>query len=345
MTGTTTGEAPTGEAARHRPPGLPWARAVSDRRPAGKSRKGRANAPTARRAQRKPVWLSWPALGLLGVIVVIPAMLDFYMSFLGVNASTLGNWATAPFVGFANYSSALTTESVTASSALQALWVSIEFAVLSTIITTPIAFVIALAVHNRFVGRGLFRSLFLVPFVVPTVVTAIGARLAFANGTGLVDRAISALHIGSLNTYWLIGPRAFWAMLLTEVWSVWPFIYIMTLAGLSGVDPDLFEAAVVDGAGYVGKIRHVVIPQVRTVVLLGMLLATIFHLGNFTLPFVMFGQAPPANVSVLPLDIYFRAFGDFTYSLAAATAVLMVVVVAIPAYIYLRMTKLGDTDA
>lgn len=306
----------------------------------------RSHDPTiARPPPRRPVWLSWPLLALLALIVVLPSLIDIYISFLRVNASTIGHWATAPFAGIANYSSALTTETVTASSALQALWSSVSFACLATIITTPFGFAIALAVHNRFAYRSFFRSIFLIPYVVPTVVTAIGARLAFANGTGLVDRIIGALHIGSANTCWLIGPRAFWAMLFTEVWAVWPFIYIMTLAGLSALDTDLLEAAVVDGAGYVGKLRHVVMPQVGGVLLLAMLLATIFHLGNFTLPFVMFGQAPPANVSVLPLDIYFRAFGEFAYSLAAATAVLMVLVLAIPAYVYLRMTKLDAPNA
>jgi multiple sugar transport system permease protein len=133
-------------------------------------------------------------------------------------------------------------------------------------------------------------------------------------------------------------------MLLVEIWATWPFIYIMTVAGLASVPSELYEAAEIDGAGTVKRIRYVVLPAIRPMLFLGMLLGTIFHLGNFTLPFILFGNPPPSAVDVLPVDIYFRAFTSFQYSIAAATALVMVAVLAVPGYVYLRATRLMRND-
>ena len=126
-----------------------------------------------------------------------------------------------------------------------------------------------------------------------------------------------------------------------ETWAVWPFTYIMVLSGLNSISAELYDASEVDGAGYRAKIGYIVLPQVRGVLLLSVLLSTIFHLGNFTLPFVMFNLPPPPSVDVLPVDVYYNAFITNQYSLGAAIALVMVVVVLVPGIVYLRSTRLS----
>lgn len=300
--------------------------------------RGRAHA-----RSRGLTWLVVPAAVLLTLVVVLPALLGAYLSFFNVDLENLGNWVAAPFAGVSNYVNALVQQTIYGT-ATHALIVSLEFSCLATAIATPIGLLTALSVSHRFHGRAAYRSVFLVPYVIPGVVTATVARAMFVNGTGLIDRAIAAFG-GNANTYWLLGSKTFWAMLAAEVWAVWPFIYLLVLAGLSGVDRDLYEASAIDGAGYSAKLRFVVLPQIRSVLLLAVLLSTMFHLANFTLPFVMFGNPPPSSVTVLPIDVYYQAFGTQQYGLAAATAVLMVVVLAVPAFMYLRLTKLREAGA
>lgn len=290
---------------------------------------------------RRPLWLSAPAAFLLVVIIGVPVALDAYLSFFNVNISTLSHWFSAPAAGIANYVTAVTQPSAVADSAVHSLWISVAFSLITTVLITPIGFAVALSLNHRFKGRALFRSIFLVPYVIPTFVTALIARMMFLNGTGLVDRVLSALHLASRRTYWLLGPRTFWTMVVTDIWASWPFIFIMIMAGLSSISPELYDAADLDGAGYAAKLRYIVLPQLRPITYLALLLSTIYHFGNFTLPFILFGNPPPAATDVLPVDIYYRAFTSFQYSIAAATAVLTLVVLAIPGYLYLRMTRLG----
>ena len=68
-------------------------------------------------------------------------------------------------------------------------------------------------------------------------------------------------------------------------------------------------------------------------------LSTLFHFGNFTLPFILFGNTPPASVDVLPLNIYYRAFRGFDFGIASATAVFNVLVLAVPAAVYLWVVR------
>lgn len=290
---------------------------------------------------RRPIWLIIPAVVLLVLVITLPALLDVYLSFFSVNLGTLTTWYSAPFAGIQNYVHAATDSNAIETSAAHSLWVSVSFSVLTTAIATPIGFMAALAVNDKFRGRTFFRSWFLVPYVIPIVVTATVFRAMFLNHKGLIDQVLKALSLSNGNTYWLLGPNTFWAMLIVEVWAVWPFSYLMISAGLTSINPDLHGAAELDGAGYVARLRYVVFPEVRGILFLSMLLSTIFHLGSFTLPFVMFGNPPPANVDVLPINIYYRAFTSSEYSVAAATAVIMLLVLAVPGYVYLRRTRLA----
>jgi multiple sugar transport system permease protein len=292
----------------------------------------------------RPTWLVLPAVVVLLLVVVIVELLGAYIAFFSINLNNLSRWYQAPFAGLRNFVFALTDSSPAVTSALHALAVSLKFAFWSTIVATPIGIIAALATHHSFRGRALLRSWFLVPYVIPTVVVAMIGRMLFANGTGLVDLVKGAVGLGS-TTYWLLGPNSFWAMLAVEIWTAWPFTYLMVLAALSAVPHELYESTELDGGGSWAKFRFVVFPHVRGVILMSIVLSAIARLGSFTLPYVMFNNPPPVEVSLLPINIYFRAFSTFQFGYAAATGLFMIAVVAIPAFIYIRATRLRTEAA
>jgi multiple sugar transport system permease protein len=276
------------------------------------------------------------------VISLFPAVMGAYISFFDVDIATIRHWYSAPFVGLQNYIDALTTGNIVTGTAANALFVSISFAIITTAIATPIGFLAAITVNHRFRGRTIVRGWFLVPYVIPSVVTAMLGRAMFLKDTGLIDHLLAPF--GGAHAYWFTGTNAFIAMVAVEVWAVWPFTYILILSGLNGIDSDLYDAAEVDGVTRRQKLFFIVLPQIRGVLLLSILMSTIFHLGNFTLAFVMFSIPPPASVDVLPTDIYYNAFVTNQYGLGAAISVIMVIVLLIPGIIYLRSTRLSRSD-
>ena len=85
-----------------------------------------------------------------------------------------------------------------------------------------------------------------------------------------------------------------------------------------------------------------VLPQISGILKLGVLLSTLYHLGNFTLAYVMFSSPPPQSVDVLPIDTYYRAFSDYDFGVASAIAIITMVILLVPGYVYLRMTRMSD---
>jgi multiple sugar transport system permease protein len=319
--------------------------ALATRAPAQEGAPGPPGLPQGsgrpRRKREPAVWLAAPGAFFFLLVVGIPLVIVAWTSLLHISISNIAHWATAPFAGLSNYPAALTGPNVLGVSALQSVWISLQFSVFATAASTPIALFAALSVHHKFRGRGLLRSIYLLPYVIPGYVIALLAQIGFLNTYGPIDRLLATLHIASVNTYWLIGgPKSFWAMTITETWEVWPYIYLLLLAGLQAIPREQLEAAAIDGAGWWSRLRYIVLPQLRGLYALAFFLSTLFHFGNFTLPFVMFGNTPPPSVDVLPLNIYFRAFRGFDFGLASATAIFNVLLLAVPAAVYLWVARL-----
>lgn len=287
----------------------------------------------------------WPNAIAVILIIAVPFLIAVYTSFLSVDQYTLRQWVSAPWAGFENYVAALAGSNVLSVSALGSLGISVAFSVLTTLIITPIGILAALTVNMDFRGRALLRSLYLIPYVIPTFVTALLWRMMFLPQTGLINRILDALGLASVNTYWLVGAKSFWAMTIAESWAVWAFIYIMVLAGLQSIPVEQYEVAELDGANSWQKLTKVVLPQLRGLIALALLLSTLFHFNNFTLPFVMFGTPPPTPVTVLPLNIYLTSFNLFDFSLGSAMSVITLVIMLIPGFIYLRMLRLGEVTS
>jgi multiple sugar transport system permease protein len=295
-----------------------------------------ATAPPPGARRGRPLWLLAPGGALLVVIIVVPAVLAVWMSLIALDQYSLRDWLGAPFVGAANY-----VESFADGRLLHAVWVSVAFGVLTTLLTLPLGVAAALAAHNRFRGRGLVRAVFLVPYVLPSFVTATIWR-TLLQPSGAVNHTLGALGIDG--GMWLVGDRSFWTLVLVDTWAAWPFIYLMALAGLQVIDREAHEAAALDGAGWWQKLRWVVLPYLRGPLALAMIIATLHHVNNFTLPFVLFGSPAPRPVEVLPMLTYTTSFETFRFGLGSAMAILSIVLIAIPLFVYLRAVRLDTGE-
>ena len=313
-------------------------------RPAVSRRRSWISRALGERVGSVPYYLLLPTALFLLVVVVVPFVLGLYVSLTNLNQYTIANWLGAPFVGLGNYVAALTQPGAVSASFPQSVWASVSFAVLTTVAIVPISVIAALQMDADFAGRGVFRSLFLIPYVVPTFVNAIAWRLIFLNNYGLADRVLPLLGLGSRSEFWLIGPQTFWAMVIADVWASWPFVYLMVLAALQSIPQDVKDAAELDGAGPASQFFAITLPLIRPTMTLAVLLSTIFHFNNFTLPFVMFGTPPPQQVDVLPLTVYINSFQVFNFGLGSAMSVLTLLIMMIPATFYMRIVRLGGIE-
>jgi multiple sugar transport system permease protein len=296
--------------------------------PEGSRRERRRRGVTER---QRPLWLLAPGGVLMIVIVIIPLLLAIYLSLVDLDQYTLRRWLSAPFIGLDNFTEAFQ------SGLLHSMWLSISFSVISTAATVPFGVAAAIATQNRFRGRGLVRAVFLIPYVLPSFVVATVWR-TMLQPDGIVNTLLA--EIGVTGGLWLSGPTSYWTLILVEIWAAWPFIYLMALAGLQNVDGEVHEASAIDGADWWPKLTHVVLPYLRGPVLLACLLATLSHINNFTLPFVLFGAPAPDSVNVMPMIVYVTSFQSLRFGLSAAMAIVSLLLIAIPLFAYLRALRL-----
>ena len=300
----------------------------------GPTRTGRRSGskpprPLSRR--QRPLWMLTPGGVLMTLVIVIPFLLGIWISLTDLDQYSLRRWLSAPFIGFKNYVESLS------SGLPAAIWISISFALISTVVTLPIGVAAAIVTQNKYRGRALIRAIFLIPYVLPSFVVAEFWR-TMLQPDGIVNILLN--KVGISNQLWLSGPTAYWTLILVEIWAAWPFIYLLALSGLQSVDGEVHEASALDGATWWPKLRYIVLPYLRGPLALACLLATLNHINNFTLPFVLFGAPAPDSVNVMPMIVYVTSFQSLRFGLSAAMAIVSLVIIAIPLFIYLRAVRL-----
>lgn len=291
---------------------------------------------TARRTatqQGRPLWMLLPGGVLTVLVIVVPLVVALYISLLDLDQYSIREWLDAPFVAFDNY-----VEAVRKSHLGHAVAVSLGYAAVVTVGSLPLGVAAAVATQDRFRGRALVRSVFLVPYVLPAFVVGTTWRIIL-QPDGIANQVLGSTAL------WLNGPRSFWALVIVQLWTAWPLVYLLAAAGLQSVDPTVHEAAALDGAGWWAKLRHIVLPLLRGPVALALVISFLHNVNSFTLPFVLFGVPSPYDVEVLPVLTYVESFQNFRFGLSAAMAVVSLALVAIPLAVYLRVVRLDTGNA
>ena len=271
-----------------------------------------------------------PALVFLIIVTQLPFVVTLVISFLRWNALSP---QTRGWAGLDNYKKVFTDP---------ALRSSVIFTIVLTatvvIVSLLLGLAIALLLDRAFLGRGVVRTMMITPFLIVPV----AAALLFKHG---IYNASYGLINGTLTWIWdLFGgtaPQPDWLTeypkIMIEVQLIWqwtPFMMLILLAGLQSRDPEVMEAARVDGASTWQMFTYITLPHMRQYLELAGLLGTIFILQTFDAVYVITsGGLGTAN---LPYTIYQTFFSAHDYGLASAQGVVVVVGSLIVATLALR---------
>ncbi|MER7245590.1 sugar ABC transporter permease [Kribbella sp. NPDC000426] len=270
---------------------------------------------------------------------LLPALVVFgYFSWWPIISSLLlslqkTNLVTATWVGLDNFHRVF-MDPVLPIAVRNTLW----FFVLSLLIGFPIPLLLGMIGSELRRTGGLFRVLVYLPVVVPPVVSVLLWKWFYNPGSGLFNLVLDKIGLGPFP--WL--QDASWAMpslVFEATWAGFGGSVLIYLAALAGVPSELYEAAEIDGASVPQRTWHVMLPQIRGVILLLLLLQMIGALQIFTEPYVM-TDGGPANATITVLMLIYRyAFLRSDYGAAAALTVLLVVALGLLSAIYLRLTR------
>jgi multiple sugar transport system permease protein len=287
-----------------------------------------------------PYLLLLPALAFELLIHLIPMVVGVFVSFKALTQLYLVTWRDAPWAGLGNYRIAVDFSAPVGQALLHSFVVTCTFTVLSVGLSWLFGTAAAILAQDKFRGRGILRAVFLTPYALPVYASVITWAFMFQYNNGLVNHVLhDQLGITSRPTFWLIGDNSFIALVIVSVWRNWPFAFLVVMAGLQTIPRELIEASAIDGAGVWQQIRLVLMPSLRAVNQVLVLVLFLWTFNDFTTPFVLFGNAPPAQADVISLHIYEASFLTWNFGEGSAMSVLLLLFLLVVTGGYLLITS------
>ncbi len=283
---------------------------------------------------RQPLGIAFaaPYAVFLAVVFAYPLGLAVWISFHDYFFAAPGASVARPFVGFANYATALSDPAVRRSFLNVAI-----FLVINVPITVALALLLANALNAAMRGRTFFRVAYYVPYVSAGV-AVVSVWLFLFSKNGMVNQVLGSL---APDPSWLVNSTL--AMPLIAVFVAWKqlgFFILLYLAALQNVPKELYESAQMDGANKWQQLRNVTIPGVRPATVLVVILATITGANLFSEPYLLTNGGGPNGASASPvLVMYQKGIEQGNPDVASAIGVILVIAVLLVSLLNRRLLE------
>jgi ABC-type sugar transport system permease subunit len=233
---------------------------------------------------------------LLATLLVAPALLIVFGVALMPIAATIWEashqhdlrlpWLGMPFIALGNVQEAFSDPRVSAA-ALK----TVGFAAISVPLELGLGLALALVMQHLTRARGLMRVATLMPFAIPTVVAALIWRFI-----------VESTNLGTATELFAGSVTAWIPIIVADVWKTTPFVALLLLAGLQGIDEEIYDAARMDGAHALRQLATITLPLLAPALVVAAAFRALDALRVFDLPFVMTGGGP--GTATEPLSLY-----------------------------------------
>lgn len=275
-----------------------------------------------------------PALVVIAVFFLLPAMASLLLSLTDFDLYALSDSRNMRWVGLGNYIDLLQRPLF-----WQALGNTLYFVVVGVPVSIAVSLVAALLLNStaaRFTP--FFRTALFAPVVTTVVAVAVIWRYLFHARYGLINVALDAVGIAPID--WLGDPN--WAMptiILFAVWKNFGYNMIILLAGLQAIPVDLFEAARIDGASRWQQLRYITLPSLLPTLLMVSILTLSGYFQLFAEPYVMTEGGPlQSTMSVLYL-MFEDGFKWWNLGAASAVAFLLFLLMLSSTFALVRLGR------
>ena len=291
---------------------------------------------------RRPRITYITAQKLWGVAFVLPVLLLFlgfrlYPMLRAVEISFQKYDLLSPprWVGLDNYVFMFSNERV-----LNSFKVTAIFIVGQTIPLVLVALVLAIVLFSLPRFRHVFELTFYFPVVMTTVVAAL-IWLTLFYPRGLLDQLVAPWFPQGVP--WLTSPvLALPSVIMVDLWKSTGYYMIILLAGLLGIPNEYLEAAAIDGAGSMARVRHILLPLLRPQLIFVVIIALINTVQAFDSFYVLTRGGPADATRILPIEIYLRAFQLLEMGRAAAISMALFVILMVLSLLQFKLFKVEE---
>ncbi len=302
---------------------------------------GAATAARGRRRVRRYLLQRWltaylfilPVVLLYVVFVLRPTLQTFWLAFYEWNGISVDR----DWVGLANFRR-LIDDSIF----WQALRHSLAWTAVTVSFNLVVGLVAAALLSSNIRGRLLFRLGFFLPVVQASIVTAMIWRWIYAP-TGVLNTGLDAIGLGFLAQGWLGSfTLALPALALASSWMTFGLSVVILLAGMQGIDPTLYDAARVDGAGRRRMFLDITIPSLRNTITIVILLALIDAFKVFDLIWATTQGGPVRATEVLGTYLFKEGFQKNQYGYGSAIAVALSLIILASSILNVTLRERAD---
>jgi len=223
---------------------------------------------------------------------------------------------------------------------LNSLKITALFGVIINPLQIFVALVLAVMFNERLRGVGLMRTLVFLPVAIPQSVSAVIWAVAFRPDgplNGLLNRA------GISSQGFLTSPaQALPSIMLVVSWIGVGYWMMFLIAGLKEIDPALYEAAALDGAGRWARFRYVTVPQLRRQIAFVLVADTISNLLVFAPVQILTNGGPNGRTDLIMNDVFDRAYNQSDVGAAAAATLVVVAAALVIVVVQFRLLSRGD---
>jgi len=249
-------------------------------------------------------------------------------------------WLGQPFIGLANYREALADPRF-----LEAVTHTAIFVLLTVSLEVVCGMALALALNRAMAGRGLLRAAAVLPWALPTVVVALLWRFAFEGPQDIASSGLMQLRILDAPVLWFAGAVTAWVPIVTaDVWRMTPFVALLLLAGLQQIDPSLYEAARMDGAGRWTQFRAITLPLVAPALLVATLFRALDAIRVFDLVFVLTAGGPGTATEPLSLYAFAALMRHLRFGYGSGVSMMMFAAAFLGALALIRLIGAGHFE-
>ncbi len=282
-------------------------------------------------------WIA-PSVIILFSITIIPTIFLFYTS---LHRLRLGQpYDMREFIGLDNY-----IRLFTSSDFISTIQITLIYTLICLIIQFVVGFALALFFTQKdLIGRGTMVTLLVVPMTVTYSISGLIWRLYFNPTYGIINRILRGLF--NIAPNWYSSQLALVSAITVDVWQWTPFVVLVLVAGLSSMPKSVIEASLVDGANFFQRLKYVILPIMKPIILIVLLLRSIELLIMPDIIFSLTEGGPGSATEILSIFIYRTGFHQTNrLGLGSAASVMLLVIAIILSQILIKYLGRAESNA
>lgn len=294
-------------------------------------------------SSRRSFWFYLlPGLSLLTIIIVVPLLWNVYLTFTSYRGIR-----PPEFIGLDNWVR-LFADTTFWTSFRNSVAMIIAMVVVPTVLGLFLAAMLFDLIGRKFGGRvaSFLRATYYLPQILPGVIAAIVIGWILRPENGALNQVLATVGLGNLQGNWLGSPdTALPSIMIIMVWVQLGYPVVIFMAALQRVDPELYEAAELDGANWVQRFRAITVSIIRPEIFVVTLTCAIAALKVFGPVYALTGGGPGTSTIVPAYYAYSQFFQSQQVGYGATIATALTVVIAIVSIIFvLLQTRLERSE-